>query len=185
MASNVEIVNSALTELGQDRVSSLSQSTEAARVAAEVFEAERDQLLQEYPWSFAAKRTALPLLSTSPAFGYANEFQLPTDFLHLLEVHPDMVHEVEGQTLRCDADEVWIKYVRRVADPNEMSPLFRGALAARVAAKIATKITSLSGIKDRLETLYRERLKLARARDAQGRGNPRPIRPATLLDSRR
>ncbi len=173
-ASVVEILSSALVELGEDRITSADQDTERARIVSEVYPTERDALLEEHPWKFATARAELALLADAPAFGFANAFALPSDCLHVMETWPETHCRVEGGRLLADAPAMAVRYVRRVTNPTLMPPTFRAALSARIAAKVAKKITGSSAEKERMLQLYADRLKTAKSRDAQGGGQPEP-----------
>ncbi len=178
-ASVVEILSSALVELGEDRITSADQDTERARIVSEVFETERDALLEEHPWKFATTRAELPRLAEAPAFGYAFAFALPADCLHVMDTWPETHCRIEGGRLLADVPAVAVRYVRRVTAAAGMPPTFRAALSARIAAKVAKKITGSSAEKERMLALYADRLKTAKSRDAQGGGTPEP--PGTGL----
>lgn len=182
---SVRILSHALMDLGEDRITSADQDTERARVVAEVYEDERDALLEEHPWNFAIARTGLARLSVAPAFGFASAFALPSDCLLVLEVEPKGAFKIEGRTLLFEGDAVDIRYVRRITDSTAMPPTFRAALATRLAARVCKKITGSGAERERLEGLYRERLRTAKGRDAQGGGTPDPLRPSLFVNARR
>lgn len=182
---SVRILSRALMELGEDRITSADQDTERARVVAEVYEDERDALLQEHPWNFAIARSGLARRSAAPDFGFAWAFALPADCLQVLSVWPEADYRVEGDSLLTDLEEASVRYVRRVADPTLMPPAFRAALATRMAARVCKKITGSSAEKERLEEQYRERLRTAKGRDAQGGGTPDAPRPDLFVKARR
>ncbi|NJB68530.1 hypothetical protein GGQ74_002203 [Desulfobaculum xiamenense] len=178
------ILSAALLELGEDRITSADQDSERARVVSALYEGERDALLEEHPWNFAVARAELARAAGGPCYGYANRFMLPPDCLHVIETDPDARYAVEGQCLLADARGVRVRYVRRVTVVSEMPPTFRSALAARIAARAARKITGSSAEKERMEALYRERLRTAKGRDAQGGGRPESIRPDAFIRAR-
>lgn len=182
---SVEILSGALIELGEDRIASTDQDTERARLARAVYEVERDAMLEEHPWKFAIRRVALARLADAPAFGYARAFRLPADCLHVIACEPEAAYAIEGGALLCDLEAVAVRYVRRIENPADMPPTFRVALSARVAARLARKITGSSAEKERLEALYRERLRTAKGRDARGGGTPEANRPDLLQRARR
>lgn len=185
MASEIGIVVSALLELGEEPVVSLDQDAERARIMRELYAAERDGLLEEHPWNFATVRASLARLAAAPAFGPAHAFALPADCLTVLAVEPaTAAWAVESGALLTDAAEAAVRYVRRVTDANAMPPTFRAALAARLAAKAARKLTGSSAEKERLEKLAADRLRTARGRDAQGAGRLAAPRADGLLKAR-
>lgn len=184
MASDVDVANAALTELGQDRITGLDQSVERARCIREIFEEQRDATLADHPWSFAMTRAALSRLASAPAFGWDYQYQLPTDCLIVREIHPEGAYSVEDGKLLSNAEEVSVRYTRRVKDMNRTSAEFRLALAARIGANVAFKLTGSVTEKERMETLYRDRLRSAKGLNAQGSGTPRNPLPTRFIDAR-
>ncbi len=59
MATDEEIVNLALVQIGADRITSLTQETKNAREANAIYDLVRDATLRAHPWNFAIKRVAL------------------------------------------------------------------------------------------------------------------------------
>ena len=185
MASEIGIVVSALLELGEEPVVSLDQDVERARVMRGLYAAERDGLLEEHPWNFATVRAGLARLAEGPAFGFPYAFALPADCLTVLAVEPAAAAwAVESGRLLSDAAGLAARYVRRVTDANAMPPSFRAALAARLAAKAARKLTGSAAEKERLEKLAADRLRTAKGRDAQGAGQLPAPRADGLLRAR-
>lgn len=178
------ILSAALVELGEDRIMSREQDSERARIVSALYDSARDALLEEHPWNFATARVSLARAAGSPCFGYAHAYALPPDCLYVVEVHPDARFVVEGSFLLTDAAQVSICYVRRVDRVSEMPPTFRVALATRIAAHAAKKITGSSAEKERMESLYRERLRTAKSRDAQGGGSASVRPPDAFLRAR-
>lgn len=182
---SVDILSSALLELGEDRIASADQDTERARVARDVYEVERDALLEEHPWNFAIRRVALARQDAAPAFGEAYAYRLPADCLYVIAVDPDGAYRIEDGALLTDMEAVSVRYVRRVTNTAQMPPTFRVALATRIAARMAKKITGSGAEKERLEDLYRTRLRTAKGRDAMGGGTPESNRPDLFVRARR
>ena len=81
MASVIQVANRALTKLGAARIISLGDNNKQARAVASCFDDLRDAELRAHRWSFALVRTALPALTTTPAYEFQYEYQLPADFL--------------------------------------------------------------------------------------------------------
>ncbi|MGE4296853.1 MAG: hypothetical protein AB7E47_02390 [Desulfovibrionaceae bacterium] len=184
MASKVGIANAALVELGQDRITSLDQDTEAARVVNDVYDELRLTLLQEHPWNFATRRRELPLLAETPYFGYAAAFELPVDCLRVLATNPETTeYRIEGRKLLCNRKQVSIQYVGDVTDSNLMPPTFRAALAALIAAKVAPKLSPDK--KGDMEVLASRSKAAARSADSTGGGSVQAVRPNAYVASRR
>jgi hypothetical protein len=183
MASDAKIASDALILIGLEPIASLSQDVQSARVVRPLYEQLRDELLEEHPWKFARARAALAMLDAKPTFGYARAFQLPTDCLKVISTEPRAGHEIEGGRLLTDLPAVSIKYVRKVTDPAAMPPLFRAALAAKIAGRIAFKFGGQVQV-ERMEALFERRIAKARAANAFDSESVEPERPDLFISAR-
>lgn len=156
MASVIDVANRALTKLGSARITSLDDDVKAARSINSCFYDILDAELRKNRWSFAMKRDSLAALSDAPAFGFDYQYQLPSDFIRLDMLddrYPDVVmdnyintetaeYQVEnGKILANIAAPLKIRYVYRCLDPNLWDPLFREALACKIASEICEDLT--------------------------------------------
>lgn len=147
MASEVGIANRALQRLGAARITSLTESSVNARAVNASYTELRDALLREHTWTFAVKRAQLAASSSSPAFGPDEAYPLPSDFLKLLppdaQLHSNSLDwKIEGNTVVTDETApLNVRYVARITDPNLMDPLFREALAMRLAKELCETLT--------------------------------------------
>ncbi len=80
------IVNRALTELAKDRVMSLSDSAQSARVMNAVYEGERDTALASANWLFAKQKFRPQQDLTPPLYGFAYSYTIPEPCLRLIEI---------------------------------------------------------------------------------------------------
>ena len=159
MASEVGVANIALSHMGQKHISSLDESNESARVLNARFDDVRDSVLRAAPWNFAEARASLPKLAAAPAWGYDNQYQLPTDCLFAREIEDgeelNLVWKVEGRKILTDEGApLNILYTARIEDPNEWDVLFIAALGARLAFETAEQITKSAGLKKVLWDTY-------------------------------
>ncbi|MGR0114156.1 hypothetical protein [Ralstonia pseudosolanacearum] len=86
MTSQVEVCNRALIKLGAGRITNITDSIKPAQVMAALWDSTRRSELAQRYWTFAMSRVLLPKLATAPAFGFANAFQLPVDYLKLAQI---------------------------------------------------------------------------------------------------
>ena len=89
MASDVDICNAALGELGvSGLVTSLAPPTGTAyaTLCATLYPMARDSLLEMHTWTFATKRVSLALLSETPPNSWSYAYAAPTDALNFLAV---------------------------------------------------------------------------------------------------
>ena len=171
MVSTVDICNLALDELGEAAITALDEGSPVANLCQRNFGPARDQVLRAHPWNFAVARRKLARLAAAPAFGFQYAYQRPTDWLRTLSVHAsaggtdNVPFRMEGDRFLTDAPDLYLRYVARIEDPNRYDPLFTDALAMRLAARLTKAITQSTGEKERIEALYRDALRKARAVD--------------------
>lgn len=176
MAGQIEIVNRALFKLGALPIASLVDNNKQARVMGGLWDTVRKAELRRHLWSFALKRAALPALASPPAWGYARAFQLPADFLRLVQVGEtqvapsiadyrdgdDSAYAIEGSTLLADfGAPLRIRYVADVADPGIFDALFVEALAAKLAYEACESITQANEKKNVAAEDYKTALRAA------------------------
>lgn len=193
MPSEVDIVNGALRLVGGGRITSLTDGSNNANVANDLYEELRDDLLRSHPWNFATKRQKLAQSVTAPAFEFDHAYPLPSDWLRTVSVHGNdagtgrimfRVEHVGGQrAIVTSQDEVWLRYVARITDPNMMAVDFRRALQLALARDMAVPVAASNTLQDNLQR-QAERM-LARARSADGLGSFPERRPrGSWADSR-
>jgi len=175
MPSEVDICNLALQRLGAKTISSLSDDSTAARECNRVYAHARDSELRAHPWSFARDRTSLAADSTDPAFGYAKQYTLPSDYLRLLPTALQDDFQIEnGKILTDDTAPLKIVYIKRETDPNKFDQLFVDLLVARIARDLAEKITQSKTKIELAQAIYEEMRKEARKVNAFERPSLEP-----------
>jgi len=173
MASDVSICNRALRVLGVAPILALGEDSKAGSWAQETYADVRDGLLAEYPWNFAIRRALLAAGGSAPLWGQSRAFPLPADCLRVLAVEGEPLtrvepYRIEGRAIATDAaPPLGIRYIARVTDPAQFSPLFVEALAARLAAEGAFHFTGSTSREEQLRQAYRELAANARRYDAQ------------------
>lgn len=148
MASQVEIVNRALTKLGAARITSMGDANKSARTMSALWDTVRRSELRKRNWSFAMRRSSLASLSTAPNWGFALAYQLPSDFLRLVQVSDlyiipgltdyregdDSAYAIEGSQLLTDFPApLKLRYVADVTDPGAFDALFVEVMASKLA----------------------------------------------------
>jgi len=175
MATEVSICSNALRKLGDDPITSLTEDTERARLCNSFYESSRDSLLRSHPWNFAITRATLAQLSTTPAYGFAYQYALPTDpyCLRVLEMeYQDYIFKIEnlatvGRVLLSDESTAKILYVGRITDTTLFDSLFVDTLTAHLSAKLAYPITNSTTLQAQMQQLYQAKLSEARSVDGQ------------------
>lgn len=143
MASKTDIINRALSKLGEPRIANAdTANTKPARVMAGMWDNVKDAMLQSYPWKFAATRAALAADLTTPAYGWDYEYSLPSDYLAIIEIKDNPDYTIEnGKILINEAGPLYIRYIRRITNTGQFHALFNEALASRLAYEGADEIT--------------------------------------------
>lgn len=169
MASETSIANLALSKLGdEDQIIDLrSGESRASRSIAAVFDDLRDAVLRAGKWNFATARASLPALTTAPAWGYAYAYQPPADFMAFANLQDDIDYRFEGGLILSDATPpLALRYIQRVTDTGRFDSLFVEALACRLAAQVAKRLTGSDTAQQTMMTAYNQALGTAKGVDA-------------------
>lgn len=190
MASEVSIVNVALSRLGEQPIASLGDDSIAARTANRIYATERDSLLRAHPWNFAIKRSALGLLAGTPAYAWSYQYELPNDCLRVLAMNDDEecgdpgdVFKVEGRMLLTNEGTASIRYVAQITDTSQFDSLFVDCLAQKLAAELADPLTGSTTRADEHMKKYLLKLQDAQTIDGQ-EGSPDIMVDNSLIDVR-
>lgn len=195
MPSQVEIVNNALVKLGAGRITSIDDDSKQAEVARAIWAMKRDAELAAYPWTFAMARAELPALADAPAFGWARAFQLPADFLALVEVGEFWVlyqsdeftpaFQIEGRTVLTDeASPLRVRYLKQITNAGLFPALFAEALSCRLAAEMAESLTQSASKRELAWAEHKQAIREARRRNAIEQP-PQPIPESGWIRARR
>lgn len=173
----VDLINQALTELGEPPISSPDEKNRRAITATANLARSRDEVLYEHGWRCATKRTTLSVDGNAPAFEYSNAFVLPSDFIAVVEFNGikgeaqvPTPWKIEGQRILTNDSTGELVYVFRQEDISQLDPGLQGCIAANLAAKIAVSVTGDQAKKTAMEAIYRDRLSTAMMRDREGAG---------------
>ncbi len=202
--SPTRICNIALGWLGANVITSLDiEETSTEWVLCDLnYDTIRDAVLEEREWTFATKRKVLNASSEIEAFGGESNFLIPDDNIRVLTVHDPAalgigsitdasVHErsqirgwqIEGKHIIVVANEINIRYLSRILDPNEYTPAFIQAFAQRIAAEFALTLTESKTLADRMWDLYEFKLGKGAVLDAL-QGRSRRTRSTALTRNR-
>ena len=189
--SEVQICNSALIKLGIKTIIDFEDASNQARVCKHQYPIMRDEVLASHPWNFAIKRVQLARLSSTPAFGWDSEYQLPVDCLRVL--HPsrrefelsDIPFVVEGRKLLRNGTDspLNVKYIAKETDVSKFSPQFSEALSLRLAADFGYALVQNRSISEYFMALFEQFMSRARSADAQ-EGTPEGVEADVWIDAR-
>lgn len=152
--SQVEVANLALTRLGQDRITSLDDDVETARVMRSLWDFTRDAVLAAYPWKFAIVSADLPSLADAPtASDWSLQYELPESCLRLVQVgnSPSFysslseVFSLQGRLILTDEPApLRVRYVSRVEAVGLWPVLFGRVMSMQLAVDACEKLTNSS-----------------------------------------
>lgn len=169
MASEIDVCNGALTLLGHDLITSLTENKRSAKLCNQAYASNVDAVIRAYPWNCATFRTSLAQLTEVPTFGFDHQYGLPSNpyCLRVLQMsEKDMIFKVEGRKLLTDEPTASIIYLGRIG-VGEMDSLFISTLSARIAADIALALTNSNSITTAMYQIYKDKLEEAQQIDAQ------------------
>lgn len=164
LASVVSIVNTALIRIGEQPILALSDNSRPARLATHFYPTVRDTVLTIHPWNEATKRAVLASSGSGEAWGFANLFPLPADFLRLLDVsdddhvHHDIRYRVEENGIVSDETDFNLRYIFRLEDPSKMSDGLKTVISLRLSAELADAMGKDIGKVRDMWALYKDQL---------------------------
>ncbi len=187
MSERIDIVNLALTWLGEDVVTSLEDDLDRARIMKVNYLPARDATLEAHDWSFAILRFEPPLNAVPPVYGAGKAFDVPPEVLRIISVALpdtdtnaafaaplDSLPQIDwlferGQVI-CNQEVIFCKGIQRVDEEGRFSPLFVHAFAAKLAYLCAVALTASLDSQANMLAFYSEFILEAKSRDGlQGR----------------
>lgn len=180
--TKIGIVNRALQLTGYPAISSIQENSRGARAMNRAYEPIKLSELRKHFWNFSIKRVSLPASATPPAFGKANYFPLPGDFLMLAPVDQSFGTQTAGQITGPPDVHDWQIEGNQIAS-NEMGPLqiryissditeslfdvsFAEALSAALAMGTIEELTQSNTKAQNLGQVYKDAILMARKRNA-------------------
>lgn len=136
--------------LGQKRGTEVSRDA-IVRVLGTVYHDCRRELLASHYWAFAEDLAVLTAMDERPPFGFSFYHRLPPDFVSLTYINNtavklqgiDGAHQILTRgRLATSFTPVYMSYTTNVQDESLFSPVFRSALAYKLAATMCFEITS-------------------------------------------
>ena len=119
-ASNVEIVNLALSKVGSATIADWNEATKEGRTATAVFTNVREWLQERYPWNFCLTRVSLTF-SNATGTNYSNEYtyySALTNLSNMLRVYevdnnPLVSYAIENDNFYTSTTPLVIRYIKK------------------------------------------------------------------------
>lgn len=192
MATNLDLINAALTRTGNDPLTSLTAGGAAASIANANYEIIVKNELALQPWKKATKIAQLdrldPDVEGDPPEPWTAAYQLPDDLVDIRTVKVSgepIPFEWHGDTIVCDAaetDEVILHYVWRITE-DWFPPWLKEGVIRRLEAIFLRGIGERYAEADDRDKAAGDQFTIARNRDSQG-GSPRDAWVSPLLKAR-
>tara|TARA_R100001163_G_scaffold1414_3_gene2267 strand:+ start:1471 stop:2070 length:600 start_codon:yes stop_codon:yes gene_type:complete len=198
MASEVDICNIALNNLGASNITALDEDSKSGRLCNQRYEFVRDTVFRSSPWNCLIQRVELAQDADTPPFGFSYQYTLPANpyCLRVLTMwtaqtnadesaydNGDIMFKIEGRKLLTNESTAKIIYLARVEDPNEYDSLLIEAIAARLSAELCYAVTGSAALLNPMIATYEAKLKEARFADAS-EGMPDRIMAESFIESR-
>ena len=198
--SKTSICNVALTHLGELKIDSVEDDNQRARLCKLRFDDVLNIVLKSHPWTCVIKRSTLSKLTTDsgenkPDWGFNNMFQLPSDFLRILQVQDHtQPYRIEtdsrtdkkignGLVLLSNSSTAKIRYICRPSDIPILSYDVANLVGIRLASELVEPLTSNVSLKQSLTQRYLIELAAARSIDSM-QGTPEVIDNYSWLNAR-
>ena len=102
--------------------------------------------------------------SVTPTNEFDNIFALPSDYIKLIELYPDYIsYRIESNFILCsESDELDIRYIYKVTNPDEMDATFIEAFAALLAREAAIPLTDSLRKQKKMDEMFEDKIADAR-----------------------
>lgn len=186
-SSETEICNIALSNLGQGKtISSLTELSEEARACNLLYPTVRDAVLRDFKAGFSKKTAALNLVEEDPNTEWKYSYRVPSDCIFARRIVSGIRNETEdmkipfqegaddqGLLIFTDLEDAELEYTYRVTQVSRFPPDCVLAIAFRLAAYLAPRLTGSDQFKiqQRMMQAYQMELAIYRqnsANESQG-----------------
>lgn len=178
MATKLGLYNAALRELGERKLSGLTEAREPRRVLDDVYDSTLKFCLESGAWNFAIRTVELEYdTGVSVAFGYQYAFTKPTDWLRTVALSssdrltPPLIEYLDEKGYWwADVNPLYVRYVSNDASygldltawPESFTRYVELALAHRAAQGVTGSESTAERVKKDLDKAEKN----AKARDA-------------------
>lgn len=176
--SQTKICNKALASIGKTTISSIDESSEAARVCKLFYDDTRKTVLRAIDWPFASKTAALALIDGETIPGWDYLYTYPADAVEIRKIigwdssggdtGEEWIRTIAPESLTpaiaTDFEDAYAKYTANVEDTTLFDYLFVEAFEAKLAMDIAFILTKSFDISKTAAAFYQLKIKQASVR---------------------
>lgn len=180
MATQLDIINGALINIGEEPITSINEKNKAGRLVKNRYDIIRQEVLQRHPWKCVSDRLILNPRTTKPPFGQQYEFSLPPQVLRVwrvvdtsnIQLTPEYLSEDQSWKQETDAvlsnlKEIGIEFVNDEKNVGRYHPLLVQTISLRLAVDISYALTQDKDLRAQLQALFTEVLGKAKSADAK------------------
>lgn len=173
---DVTICNMALSHIGKDTISLLTESSVQAEACNTFYETSRDAALEAVDWNFARHRIGLAKLVEAAPDGWTFAYAYPANCVRILRLgHPLRRPRVpyrfevalnnagDEKVVLADVEGAKAVYTRRITNENLFPPMFVEMFAYKLASAIAIPLTRSPEIAESMEKMFNLKKSIAAA----------------------
>jgi hypothetical protein len=144
-----DVVNQALIRLGEKPITVINDDTRSGEAASDIYVAVYKEVQKNFAWNCLMKRGTPAESSPSSLYDFTYQYDLSNmtpaaeDVLRVLEINNEEGYRwrVEGQNLFTDQQITSMRYIDYEDDEANWDPLLLEAVVARLAQRLAPRIT--------------------------------------------
>ena len=173
-ATWLNMANTALTRINKQVLQTLDDSSTSAMLCNQLIPQCVKMILNQNDWHSARKRALVAPQLETPAFGYAHQFAMPSDFVRLVKVESELPWEKEGGMILSDEEALAIIYIAYPNTPDTLDPLIVDTITTLLAAQLSVSLTSDSTITNLLYQETEQKLYKAKLAEDAGEQDEKP-----------
>ena len=164
--SKTEICNKALTLVGANPITSITDDTQNARIINRVYELSLKSILSEAPWVFALRRTLLAQSADTLEWYDTNEsyiYTKPNQMIRAFRANDDdAIWRQHGDYIVSDTNDLGLEYTYYLDTPSKYSTSFVEAFVDKLCSDIAFMVLNSKTVAQTFLEKY-ETVSLAKA----------------------
>ena len=162
------IANLALSQVGEQTIMSLDESSKNAEICRLIFDPVLEQVLRGHTWKCATYRTDLAETIESPLCGWQHSYRLPVSpkFIKAIRLFSRKDFTVQGTEIVTNDGSAQLIYIGKADDMNNYDPLFIRVFYLSLAMEMAYRLVEVGTLQNNIKVLLDEAWADARFADA-------------------
>lgn len=185
MATKLSLYNAALREIGDAKLSSVTEAVEARYVLDDVYEDVVKDCIESGLWNFATRSVKLDAdTGIEPGFGPSEVFAKPSDFVRVVAISPNgdflstvSDYIIENEYLVAHQTPIYVRYISDGDDYGfdltNWPRSFTRYVELSLALRVCERLTQSAGKAEQLRLDVKAARMYAKSRDAMDEAQPR------------